>query len=166
MRRSRCCPIGSPRRQSRSLRHTRSGAFELVGEDSAAGRDCALRRRDESLDAPAVERREPTGLYQIPLAIDEELVEHCERGPVRRRFHCAHLHRAKLEEWREPRLAFLRRTAPSRNDHDHGSSVRAAREPDLRRQLFRAGPADLGAALEDRLGLGERVNEHARADAR
>jgi hypothetical protein len=56
-----------------------------------------------------------------------------------RPFHCAHLHRPELEERREARLTFLRRTAPRRNDHDHRNPVGAAGEPDLRRQLFRTG---------------------------
>jgi len=47
-----------------------------------------------------------------------------------------------------------------------GAPFGAAGESDLERQLFRGGSGDLDAAFEDRIGLGEWENEHARADAR
>src|SRR6202158_3441977 len=79
----------------RSLSRTRSGAFEIVSYDGATRGGGGLCGLDDGVDAAAVERRKPAGLHQIPLAIDQELVEHGERGAKRRRLHRADEHRPK-----------------------------------------------------------------------
>ena len=65
----------------------------------------------------------------------------------------------------KPNFTVLWRAAPCRRDDDHGSAVGADDGHDLKRQFFGRRSGDLRAAVQDRFGLGERVNEQARADA-
>ena len=56
--------VAAKTESGRLRRHARSGAPKLMGEDGAAGRGDGLRRGDESIDAAAVEPRQPARLHE------------------------------------------------------------------------------------------------------
>jgi len=98
------------------------------------------------------------------LPIDDIRVECGQRGAIGGYVHAAGEQRSNFEKRRDPRFALLRPTAPRGHDHDHGSAIWAEDASELNRQLFGRGSRNVGAACENGCGLGERVNEHARAD--
>src|SRR6516162_1857603 len=147
------------------LRHSRGGAFELMGKDRTAGRDRHLHRSNEDVDASAIERGQPTSVHNFALPIDEIWVENGQRPSIGRHVNGASEQRPKLEEWCQPRFTLRRRTAPGWYDHNHGS-VRADSDSNLNRQLIRQESFNLGAALQNSLGLRKWIYKNTGADIR
>src|SRR6516225_1735785 len=136
-----------------------------MGKDRTAGRNGHLHRTDEDVDASAIERGKPTSVHNFAMPVNEIAVEHGQRPSIARHVNGASEKRSKLEEWREPRFTLRRRTAPGWYDHNHGS-VRADSDSDLNRQLIRQESFNLGAALQNSLGLRKRIYKHPGADIR
>src|SRR5262245_12504149 len=147
------------------LRHARGGAFELMGKDRTAGRDRHLHRSDEDIDTSAIECRQPTSLHNFALPIDEIRVKHGQRPSIGCHVNGASKQCSKLEEWRQSRFTIRRPTAPGRYDHNHGS-LRADSDSNLNSQLIRREGRNIGAALQNTLGLRKRIYKHPGADIR
>src|SRR6516165_5903179 len=136
-----------------------------MGKDRTAGRNRHLHRTDEDVDAPAIERSQPTSVHNFALPIDEILVENGQRPSIRLQVNGANEQCPKLEKWRLPQFTLRRKTAPSWYDHNHGS-VRADSDSDLNRQLVRHGAGNICAAFQNTLGLRKRIYKHPGADIR
>src|SRR5262245_35999506 len=63
-------------------RHAGSGAFELMGEDRAAGRHSSRHGVDEGVYAAGGEAGKPACLHESPLPVDDIGVERAKRALV------------------------------------------------------------------------------------